>query len=195
MITKKSVCSWLKLSWLLVVLSAVLSGCASISPLSISESRLEGYLKEEVAKFDNQQLKEGLPLSVSLSNVDITLGPDGRDVVLLDVAGQVSVNALLTKLPVDVSMKLEGAPVYKSDEQAIYIRRLNLLDSSVESAVFNGDFKPVTDSLMRFVAQMLEVMPVYRLDESNLAGQLLSLAEMDLKVAPGKLVFVPAGSY
>ncbi|OZG73121.1 hypothetical protein BTA51_11530 [Hahella sp. CCB-MM4] len=182
----------MKSVFILSFLTAFLSACATWSPLSISESTLEGYLQEQVQRFDQEQLKSGSPLSVKLSDVDITLGPDGREVAVLSVQGEVAVNALVTKIPVDVFLKVEGAPVYKSDEKAIYIRRLNLLDSRVESTLFKGDFKPVTDNLMRALAQMLETMPVYRLDESNLTGQLLGMADLDIKVAPGKLVLVPA---
>ncbi len=174
------------------LLALLLSACAALSPLSISESSLEGYLQKQVVRFDQEQLQAGSPLSVSLKDVDVTLGPDGREVVMLSVNGQVAVNALLTKIPVDVFLKVEGSPVYKSDEKAIYIRRLNLLDSRVESTLFKGDFKPLTDNLMRALAQLLETMPVYRLDEQNMAGQLMSLTNMDLKVAPGRLVFVPS---
>jgi len=172
--------------------SLLLSGCATLSPLSISESSLEGYFREQVAKYDNEQLKSGSLLSVGLQNVDITLGPDGRDVMLLDVAGEVAVNALLTQLPVDVSLIVEGSPVYKSEEKAIYVKRLKLIESAVDTPFFNRDVAPLTDNVMRVVAQLLETIPVYRLDDAHWAGNLLAIADMDLKVAPGKLVFVPS---
>jgi len=175
------------------LLALLLSACTAFSPLSISESTLEGYLQQQVVRFDQQQLQTGSPLSVSLKQVDVTLGPDGREVIVLSANGEVAVNALLTKIPVDVFLKVEGMPVYKSDEKAIYIRRLNLLDSRVESTLFKGDLKPLTDNLMRALAQLLETMPVYRLDEQNMAGQLMEMTNLNLKVIPGKLVFVPVG--
>jgi hypothetical protein len=174
-------------AWLLVS-----AGCATISPLSVSEADLESYFREQVVKFDHEQLASGSPLSVGLNSVDITLGPEGREVIVLDIAGEVALHALVTRLPLAVSLTVEGAPVYLSNEQAIYIRRLNLVGSKIESPFFSGDFTPVTDNLMRVVAQLLEVVPVYRLDDSHWTGKLLTVAAMDLKVAPGKLVFVPA---
>ena len=176
-----------------VLLALLLSACAALSPLSISESTLEGYLQQQVVRFDQEQLRAGSPLSVSLKDVDVTLGPEGREVIMLSVNGEVAVNALLTKIPVDVFLKVEGLPVYQSEEKAIYIRRLKLLDSRVESTLFKGDFKPLTDNLMRALAQLLETMPVYQLDEQNMAGQLVKMTNLNLKVVPGRLVFVPAG--
>ncbi|MEQ5836818.1 DUF1439 domain-containing protein [Marinobacter sp. R17] len=169
-----------------------LSGCASLSPYSVSENTLEGYLQNAVADFDRQQLKAGSPLSVSLDQADITLGPDGREVAVLDIAGQVAVNAFMTKLPVDLKLKVEGAPVYDREERAVYIRRLKLLDSSIDSQFFKGDLKPVTDNVMRLVAQWLETVPVYRLDENSFAERMIGMAPVDVKVVPGKLVLVPA---
>lgn len=179
--------------WLLLVAVVVLSsGCASLSPYAISEGEIEGHLKDVVADFDRQQLKSGSPLSLSLRDADITLGPDGRDVAVIDLRGQVALNALMTKLPVDLALKVEGAPVYDSQEKAVYIRRLQLLESSIDSPFFKGDLAPVTDNVMRLVAQMLETMPVYRLDESDFAQRMFGLVPMDVRVAPGRLEFVMA---
>lgn len=171
---------------------AVVAGCASFSPYSVSEATIENYLQDAVADFDRQQLKSGSPLGLSLSSADITLGPDGRDVAVIDLSGQVSLNALVMKLPVDIMLKVEGAPVYDSEEKAIYLRRLQLLDSRIESSFFKGDVKPVTDTVMRVVAQMLETMPVYRLDETNSAQRMFGMAPLDIRVAPGRIEFIMA---
>ncbi|MFO7994713.1 MAG: DUF1439 domain-containing protein [Marinobacter sp.] len=170
----------------------LLGGCASLSPYSISEATLERHLQDTVSEFDRQQLQSGSPLSLSLSNADVTLGPDGRDVAVIDLRGQVSLNALLAKLPVDIALKVEGAPVYDSEEKAIYIRRLQLLESSIDSSFFKGDLKPVTDTVMRAVAQMLETMPVYRLDEKDFTQRMFGMVPMGIRVAPGRLEFVMA---
>lgn len=170
----------------------VFSGCASLSPYSISEGALEDHLQNAIKDFDRQQMQAGSPLGVSLSNADITLGPDGRDVAVLDLTGQVSLNALMTRIPVDIILKLEGAPVYDSEEKAVYLRRLQLLDSRIDSPYFKGDLKPVTDTVMRAVAQMLETVPVYRLNENDFGQRMLGIVPMDIRVAPGRLEFITA---
>jgi hypothetical protein len=179
--------------WGMVILVLALSsGCASISPYAISEGELERHLQDVVRDYDRMQLKNGSPLSLSLDSADVTLGPDGRDVAVIDVRGQVALNAFLAKLPVDIALKIEGAPVYDSKEKAIYIRRIKLLESSVDSGFFKGDLAPVTDSVMRVVAQMLETMPVYRLDDTNLAQRMFGMVPLDIRVVPGRLEFVMA---
>ncbi|MDC0662700.1 DUF1439 domain-containing protein [Marinobacter sp. SS21] len=177
---------------LILLLTLSFGGCASFSPYSISEQTLENHLQKSIADFDRQQLRAGSPLSVTLGDADITLGPDGRDVAVIDLTGQVAVNALMTRIPVDIVLKVEGAPVYDSQEKAIYIRRLQLLDSRVESTLFNQDLQPLTDTVMRSVAQLLETVPVYRLDESDPSQKLFGMVPMDIRVAPGRLEFVMA---
>lgn len=182
----------LSLKTLIMLAVSLMAGCASFTPYSISEGELERHLQDVVSDYDQQQLQSGSPLSLSLTDADITLGPDGRDVALIDVKGQVAVNALLAKIPVDIALKVEGAPVYDSTEKAVYIRRLQLLESSIESPLFKGDLKPVTDTVMRVVAQMLETMPVYRLDDTDFAQRMFGMMPVDIHVAPGRLEFVMA---
>lgn len=182
-----------KAFWALLVLALVMtSGCASMSPYAISEGELERHLQDVVSEFDRQQLNSGSPLSLSLDDANITLGPDGRNVAVIDVRGQVALNALMARLPVDIALKVEGSPVYDSTEKAIFIRRLQLLESSIDSPFFKGDLKPVTDTVMRLVAQMLETMPVYRLDETDFAQRMFGMMPVDIRVAPGRLEFVMA---
>lgn len=169
---------------------ATLAGCASFSPYSVSEATLERNLQQAVTDFDSAQLKNGSPLSLSLSNADITLGPDGRDVAVVDLEGKVALNALLTEIPVNFVLKVEGAPVYEAEEKAVYVRRLKLLDSRLDSSLFQGDLKPVTDNIMRVVAQLLETVPVYRLDETDTVQKMFGMVPMDIRVAPGRLEFV-----
>ena len=111
---------------------------------------------------------------------------------MIDLRGQVALNALMAKLPVDLALKVEGAPVYDRQEKAVYIRRLQLLESSIDSPFFKKDLAPITDNVMRAVAQMLETMPVYRLDETDFAQRMFGMVPMDVRVAPGRLEFVMA---
>lgn len=179
--------------WGVMLLAVVLSsGCASLSPYSISEGQLESHLQDAVSNYDRKQLKSGSPLSLSLSEADVTLGPDGRDVAVINLKGQVALDALVAKLPADIALKVEGAPVYDSKEKAVFVRRVKLLESSVDAGFFKGDLGPVTDTVMGVVAQMLETVPVYRLDETNTAQKVFGMLPTDIRVAPGRLEFVMA---
>ncbi|HET8706135.1 MAG TPA: DUF1439 domain-containing protein [Pseudomonadales bacterium] len=178
-------------SVLLVLWIALLSGCSSLATYEVNEADLEGYLQKAVKRLDEQQAQQGSPLSVSLQEVHINVGPDNRDVVVLDAKGQAELNALVTKIPVDVALKIEGAPVYSGKDKAVYIRRLHLINSDIKSPYVKGDIKPVTDMLMNLLTNMLETMPVYRLDESDPKQRMLANMPVDIVVGSGVLKIVP----
>lgn len=178
----------------LALLASLLSGCAGIpglSAYSVSEGTLERHLRQAFTDFDRQQLNAGSPISLALQDADITLGPDGRDVAVISLGGEAAATILGTRLPVNIALKVEGAPMYDSQEKAIFIRRVQLLESSVNSPLLgSANLQPVADSVMRIVAQVLETTPVYRLDESDARQRLLGMAGLDIRVAPGRIEFV-----
>lgn len=179
----------------LITLASLLlaSACASLlSPLSISEGQLQSYLQEQVENFDKSQMEMGSPLSVSLDRAQVKIGPDGRDVMTVALDGDVLVNAFLTEIPVGIEMEVEGTPYFDREEQAIYIRRLALVSSEIDAPFFKGDFKPVTNNVMRVVSQLLETVPVYRLEPDAFSSSMVKAADLDLKITEGRLLLVPA---
>ncbi|SHF54762.1 Protein of unknown function [Modicisalibacter ilicicola DSM 19980] len=168
----------------------LLTGCANMMSSSVSEATLERHLQKAVADFDREQLRAGSPLSLTLDSTDITVGPEGRDTVLLEVAGQATFSALASRLPADIELSLEGTPYFDAEEGAIYIRRLQLLDSRVNAPWMPIDLTPVTQMAARLVAQRLETVPVYRLDEAGWGTRALARG-MTLRTEPGRLVFAP----
>jgi len=177
--------------FLIVFAMTLLSGCVSLASYEINEQELEGYLHRAVQNFDEQQTRQGLPFSVSLQEVHIDVGPDNRDVVVLDTKGHAEMNALVAKIPVDLALKIEGAPVYSGKDKAVYIRRLRLIDSDIKSPYLQTDIKPVTDMLMTMLTNLLETMPVYRLDESDPRQKMLARMPVDIVVGQGVLKIVP----
>lgn len=181
--------------FLLTLIALFNVGCTTLATYEISEPELEAYLQTAVKKFDRQQAESGSPLSVNLQEAHIDVGPDNRDVIVLDVKGDAAINAVIAKIPVGVTLKVEGAPVYSGKDKAVYIRRLRLIDSKIDSPYLQGSaqsqIKPVTDVVMSSLAQLLENMPVYKLDQSDPRQKLLSNMPVDIVVGNGKLLIVP----
>ncbi|WP_192035959.1 DUF1439 domain-containing protein [Halomonas sp. YLGW01] len=170
-----------------------LSGCSTLS-YSVSEETLQKELMAAVEGYDRAQLKAGSPLALTLTSTELAVGPDGRDVVRLAVAGRVAINAFAANMPADVALSLEGTPYYDNDEGAIYLRRLSLLDSRVEAPWLPMDIAPVTDLVVRLVAQTLESVPVYRLDPDSMGWgwkERLASRAVTLDIEPGRLVLKP----
>lgn len=177
---------------LFAIMVMLLNGCASIGSYTVSESELERYFQSAVKEFDHEQLKAGSPLSIKLNDIDINVGPDNRDVIQLAIEGEIAFNAILMEIPVGISVSVEGAPVYISKDNAIYIRRLKLLDSSVESMFLKGKNELITDNFMGILTKLLETIPVYRLDETDFTQRLIATIPADIKVGKGALIFVPS---
>lgn len=169
----------------------LLASCASLSPYSIGEAELKGYLLESLQEFDRQQLKSGSPLGLKIDDAEVDIGPDGREVIRLKLGGTASVNALLASIPANFVLDIEGTPVFDNDEKAVYVRRFALNDANLELPFIKQDLKPVTRQIMAVVTQYLEQVPVYRLDADSMVGQLTSLKSMQIKVLEGKLALVP----
>ena len=178
----------------LVALMLLLGGCATLyNAYSVDESTLETYLRQQVTDFNNQQQKSGIPVSVSLQDVNIILGPGGRNVAILNIEGDVAMHAFLARLPVNVSLSVQGTPIYDAQTKAVYIRNLKMLSSHVDSPFFSGELQPLADGMMQTVSKMLATLPVYRLDQSNLLMRLSGGAgPAEMTVKPGRLVFTPA---
>ncbi len=170
-------------------------GCTTLATYEVDEAELEQYLAKAVKDFDRQQARSGSPLSVELHNASIDLGPDDRDVIVLDVQGQAALNAVIAKIPVDMDLKIEGAPVYSGKDKAVYIKRLRLVDSKMTSPYLQGNaqqqIKPVADMVLATLAKVLEDTPIYRLDESDPRQRLLANMPVDIVVGRGKLRIVP----
>ena len=179
--------------WLVTLALLLLAGCASIAGYSISEQTLEGYARQAVQKFDQDQLKAGSPLSLSVNKLDLTLAPEGRQVVQLDLKGQVALNTVIMKVPVDIALKIEGAPIYDGTEKAIFLKRLNVLESEAKSPFFNQNFQPAIKQSIAIISQILETVPVYRLNEQNLSERLLMMTDLSIHVAEDRLVIAPVG--
>ncbi|WP_344805825.1 DUF1439 domain-containing protein [Allohahella marinimesophila] len=169
----------------------LLASCASLSPYSIGEAELKGYLLETLQEFDRQQLKSGSPLGLRIDDADVDIGPDGREVIRLKLGGTASVNALLASIPADFSLDIEGTPVFDNEEKAVYVRRFALNDANLQLPFIKQDLKPVTRQIMAVVTQYLEQVPVYRLEADSMASRISSLKAMQIKVLEGKLTLVP----
>ena len=183
--------------WCLLALILSLTGCQTdFSVYQVTEAELQNYVRDELRRLDREQLKQGGPLSIQVRESVVRIAPDDREVVELSLDGELALHALVARIPLDVKLKLEGVPVFEPEERALYIRRLNLLESDIQSDLLDGrissaDLAPAANMVVGSLARILERTPVYRFEESSFTGRLLQYGDMELKVVPGKLILVP----
>ncbi|PAU80114.1 hypothetical protein CK501_10725 [Halovibrio salipaludis] len=177
---------------LLVLLPAFAGGCASFSPYSVDESTIETHLSDRITSFSRDLSDRGLPVTLELTSADVTIGPENRDVAVVDFGGRAVLQA--PRIPIDLNFSIEGTPVYEAEEKAIYIRNLKVLSTNVEAAGSAFDLSPITGTLSDIASQFLNERPVYRLEEEDTGARLFGMMNLRIDVQPGRLVLVPAGS-
>lgn len=177
---------------LLALLPVLAGGCASFSPYSVDESTVESHIRDRVENYSRDLSDRGVPVTLELTSADVTIGPEDRDVAVVDFAGRAVLKA--PRIPVDLSFSIEGTPVYDAEERAIYIRDLKVLSTDVEAAGSAFDLSSFTGPLSDVASQLLNEHPVYRLDEDDGGSRLFGMMKLRIDVQPGRLALVPASS-
>ncbi|MBJ2129738.1 DUF1439 domain-containing protein [Alteromonas sp. IB21] len=171
-----------------------IAGCATLSQLSVytvSNAELEQVLDSQISTLQKKTSLAGIPLFLDVEDMTATIGPDGRDVVQLGAIATARVSAFGLNYPAKVSLSLEGTPYYDSEEKAIFVRSLSLLDSTIDAGGFKGNLAPVSGEFMQLINGYLSTNPVYRLDSTNKAVSLLSTVPLQLSVENGQLALRP----
>lgn len=172
---------------LLLLTTLLLSACAGLSQYSVSEQEIEKSLFTLLEQ-KAPQLSQGL-VQTRVDNLRLAIGPDNRQVVRLDLQGETAINALVARFPARLDLVIEGRPVYDRQQNAIYLRDLNLLQSKVDAFGYQGDMAAASSGMMQLVRAVLENQPVYRLDDSRYGW--LAKAPIAMDIMPGRLVFSP----
>ena len=171
-----------------------IAGCATLSQLSVytvSNAELEQVLDSQISTLQKKPSLAGIPLFLDVEDMTATIGPDGRDVVQLGAIATARVSAFGLNYPAKVSLSLEGTPYYDSEEKAIFVRSLSLLDSTIDAGGFKGNLAPVSGEFMQLINGYLSTNPVYRLDSTNKAVSLLSAVPLQLSIENGQLALRP----
>ncbi|WP_137168573.1 DUF1439 domain-containing protein [Salinimonas lutimaris] len=177
-----------------MLLTLMISGCATLAQMSaytVSDSELEQVLDGQLSKLQKKSSLAGIPLLLNVDDMTVTIGPDGKDVVRLGTKATASISAFGFSYPAKVSLELEGTPYYDSEQKAIFVRSLSLLDSSIDAGGYKGNLAPVSGEFMKLINGYLASNPVYELDTTNKAIKLLSTVPLQLSVEQGKLSLRP----
>ncbi len=180
--------------FILVVFVLLLNACSATSGLSVlsySNSDLESVLSQAQPRLSERSRLMGLPVTLGVDNIDVKIGPDKRDVIVLGVDASAGIKAMMLNYKAKLSLQLEGTPKYDSKEKAIFLRNIKLLNSSVDAGGFKGNLGILDEDLMQILNTYLASNPVYRLDQSNAKVAMLSSLPLDLLISEGALRVVP----
>lgn len=179
---------------LLVITVLILSGCAVTNGLSVhtfTNANAEAVLKQELPKLGQNLRLLGQPVKFDVNDLSVDIGPNNRDVVILGFDTTASISALMLTYPVNLRLKIEGSPYYDSQKKAVFLRNVNLLDSTIEAGLFKGNLGVLNKEAMTLINQFLDDNPVYTLDMNDPKIALMSKLPLDMKVMQGAIKIVP----
>lgn len=174
-----------------VLLIAACSQLQQMSAYTVSETDVEQLLRQQIPKLTRQARVAGIPLKMQVDTMQVQIGPDNSDVVRLNTAGSAVLSLFGLTYPASLQLQVEGVPYYDSEQKAIYLRSVKLLNSGIEAAGYRGNLAPVSNELLQLVNGYLANNPVYKLDMSNPTVKLISAMPLNMAVQQGRISFTP----
>ena len=179
---------------LFIVASLFLTACSSTQGLSVfsfTNSEMETLLKQQLPKLSEKVSLMGLPVQFDVKDLSVDIGPENRDVVALSVDSGAEVNAFVLKYPVRLLLQIEGSPFYDSEQKAVFLRNVKLLDSTIDAGGYKGNLGLLNNEAMGVLNAYLANNPVYKLDMTNPKVAMLSKLPLDMKVEKGAIKLIP----
>ncbi|WP_166838288.1 DUF1439 domain-containing protein [Rheinheimera pleomorphica] len=177
--------------WVIVLLLTACSQLQQLSAYHVTEADVEQLLRQQVPKLTRQANVAGIPLKMQVESMQVDIGPDNSELVRLNTTASAALSLFGLSYPANLQLQIEGVPYYDAAQQAIYLRSVKLLDSSIEAAGYRGNLAPVSNELLQLVNGYLANNPVYKLDSSNPTLKLLSAVPLNMAVQNGRISFTP----
>ena len=181
---------------ILVIIAALfLTACNTtqgISVYSFTNSEVESVLGKQLPKLSEKVSLMGLPVQFDVNDLSVNIGPENRDVVVLGADTSAEINAFALKYPVRLQLQIEGSPFYDSEKNAVFLRNIKLLDSSVDAGGFSGNLGALDSQAMEVINAFLAVNPVYTLNMDDPKMVLLSKLPLDIQIVEGAIKLVPS---
>ena len=177
--------------WLLVFLLASCSQLQHMSAYSVSAADLEQLLRQQLPKLTRQANVAGIPLKMQVEQIQVDIGPNNSDVVRLNTTASAALSLFGLSYPASMQLQVQGVPYYDAAQQAIFLRSVKLINSSIEASGYRGNLAPVSNELLQLLNAYLANNPVYKLDTTNPTLKILTAVPLNMSVQDGRISFMP----
>ncbi|GLS83544.1 DUF1439 domain-containing protein [Paraferrimonas haliotis] len=171
---------------LIITIAILAQGCAS--KYSVSEGELEGYIQEHVGYETKTVSTPVFRTEVSLNDISVTLGHK-QDTMKVSAQSKIKVSNPLFPLSASVFVEFEAKPYYNAEQQALYLRELQLVSMKSDPPQLNEALSYITPQTIQFLRYFLESQPVYRLDQKQWSQAVLAKFTKGVEVTPGYINF------
>ncbi len=172
----------------------LLASCTQLNHLdifSLKQQELQSLLLDQLEQQQGKGKMLGLPLTLTVRQLELQLAPDNKQQIELKLALGAEVDALFKPLNTDLNLQLSALPYFDDEKNAIYLKNLTILDSSVGSGSSQLKLAPLSNEAKAILAQLLNRQPVYQLDCSKVTEKVLCGMPLTLVLQPGELLLKP----
>jgi len=172
----------------------LLASCTQLNHLdifSLKQQELQSLLLDQLEQQQGKGKMLGLPLTLTVRQLELQLAPDNKQQIELNLALGAEVDALLKPLNTDLNLHLSALPYFDDEKNAIYLKNLTILDSSVGSGSSQLKLAPLSNEAKAILAQLLNRQPVYQLDCNKVTEKVLCGMPLTLVLQPGELLLKP----
>lgn len=181
--------------WLFISLVLLfVSGCAQVQQLAsyrVTETDLEQILMRQADELAGRVSIMGVRVPLKVESLQAKIGPDGTDLVELSGAFKLEISLLGFEYPIAMQMTVSGAPQYNSEEKAIFVRRLNIINSSIDAGSYRGSLDSLDQQVLTLIDDFLAEQPVYRLNPDEPIQRALMQIPVNMAVEEGVIRLSP----
>lgn len=184
----------LKKQKILTLALLLLASCTQLNRIdmfSLKQQELQTVILEQLEQQQGKGKMLGLPLTLTVQQLELHLAPDNKQQIELKLALGAEVDALFKPLHTDLKLHLSALPYFDDEKNAIYLKNLNILDSSVGSGSSQLKLAPLSNEAKAILSEVLNRQPIYKLDCSKVTEKVLCSMPLTLVLQPGELLLKP----
>lgn len=184
----------LKKQKILTLALLLLASCTQLNRIdmfSLKQQELQTVILEQLEQQQGKGKMLGLPLTLTVQQLELHLAPDNKQQIELKLALGAEVDALFKPLHTDLKLHLSALPYFDDEKNAIYLKNLNILDSSVGSGSSQLKLAPLSNEAKAILNEVLNRQPIYKLDCSKVTEKVLCSMPLTLVLQPGELLLKP----
>ena len=98
---------------LLALVLLLTASCAQINHMlsySLDEPELTELMRQQLVQLQHKATLAGIPVTLTVKDLALQIGPDGSDTVRLGAAASAVVSAMGVRYPANLKLALEAAP-------------------------------------------------------------------------------------
>lgn len=180
---------------LVFVVGFILAACSSSNQLAllrVSQADLDQQLNQKLATGLSAIKLAGIPMQFRQLSVVSEIAPEGRSVVQLALAADLTAQVAVLELPLTLELQVEAEPYFDQSQQAVFLKKFRLLNAKAAGAGYRGQLQPLSRDVEKWLESWLAKQPVYRLDKNKFEHRLLLNMPLQLQLLPGEIKLTPA---